>query len=186
MSRAALGLGLGLGLLAFAWAAPLERWAGPFPAHMLRHMVLVALAPPLLLAGLPGLRAFGALPVALAAALEFVVVWGWHVPALHEAAYFSTPVFVAEQASFLLAGLVVWAAALSVPRLAGAGGMLLTSMHMTLLGALLILAPRALYAYCGLSQQQVGGMIMLALGTPAYLAAGLWLTSRALDGEAPA
>jgi putative membrane protein len=68
-------------------------------------------------------------------------------------------------------------------QLAGAGGMLLTSMHMTLLGALLILAARPLYpsAICGgPADQQLGGMIMLGLGTPIYLLAGLVLTARAL------
>ena len=30
---------------------------------------------------------------------------------------------------------------------------------------------------------QIGGMIMLAIGTPAYLVAGLWLTARALTPE---
>ena len=53
---------------------------------------------------------------------------------------------------------------------------------MTLLGALLILAPRDLYsAWCGLlpnlSGQQLGGMLMLGIGTPVYLVAGLWQTS---------
>lgn len=184
MSRAALLAALAL--MALAWGLPLERAAGPFPAHMLRHMALVALVPPLLIAGLPALRGLGRVPVAFAAALDFAVVWGWHAPALHEAAYFSAPVFALEQASFLAAGLLVWAAALAGPGLAGAGGMLLTSMHMTLLGALMILAPRALYAYCGLAQQQLGGMLMLALGTPAYLAAGLWLTARTLTEDSPA
>jgi putative membrane protein len=59
-------------------------------------------------------------------------------------------------------------------------------MHMTLLGALLILAPRDLYAeVCGLppslSGQQLGGMVMLAVGTPVYLLAGLALVARALN-----
>jgi putative membrane protein len=68
--------------------------------------------------------------------------------------------------------------------------MLLTSMHMTLLGALLILAARPLYpsAICGgPADQQLGGMIMLGLGTPIYLLAGLILTARALGrAERPA
>jgi putative membrane protein len=61
--------------------------------------------------------------------------------------------------------------------------MLLTSMHMTLLGALLILAQRPLYpsAVCGgPADQQLGGMIMLGIGTPIYLVAGVVLTARAL------
>ena len=58
-------------------------------------------------------------------------------------------------------------------------------MHMTLLGAILTLAPRDLYAdWCGtapdLSGQQIGGMLMLAIGTPVYLIAGLVLTGMSL------
>lgn len=69
--------------------------------------------------------------------------------------------------------------------LAAAGGLLPTSMHMTLLGALLTLAPAPIHAGtcagCGsLAGQQTGGMLMLAIGTPVYLLGGLWLVSRAL------
>jgi putative membrane protein len=132
-----------------------------------------------------------AVPPLLAAVLEFAAVWGWHLPAARIAAQTSTAWFAAEQASFLLAGLALWCAVLHPGRqLAGAGGMLLTSMHMTLLGALLILAARPLYpsSICaGPADQQLGGMIMLGLGTPIYLVAGLILTARALAGaERPA
>lgn len=58
MSWAArIGAGLGAALLlGLVWLAPLGDWmgtadsqmAGGFPAHMLRHMTLVALAAPLL------------------------------------------------------------------------------------------------------------------------------------------
>jgi putative membrane protein len=60
--------------------------------------------------------------------------------------------------------------------------LLLTSMHMTLLGALIALSPRPLYAHAvgfsaltPLEDQQLGGAIMLAAGGVAYLAGGLWL-----------
>ena len=42
-----------------------------------------------------------------AALVEFAVLWGWHAPALHEAAWRSAPVFAVEQASFLAAGLML-------------------------------------------------------------------------------
>ncbi len=75
--------------------------------------------------------------------------------------------------------------------LAGAGSLLLTSMHMTLLGALLILAPRDVFAeICGraadLGGQQLGGLLMLGIGTPVYLIAGLWLVGRDLRSTDPA
>lgn len=187
-----LPLIFGLGLLTLLWLAPLEALWPAFPVHMLRHMGLVAVAAPLIVLGLPGRAAEAlAMPPLLAAALEFAVVWAWHLPLAHAQGRLSLPVFAAEQASFLAVGLFVWAGCLRAPQpLAGAGGMLLTSMHMTLLGALLILAPRDLYAaLCGtapdLTAQQWGGMLMLGIGTPIYLAAGLWLSARALNREAP-
>lgn len=179
---------LGLSLLALIWLVPeaLPR----FPLHMLRHMVLVALAAPLLVLGFPALARIFAVPPLLAAGAEFVLVWAWHLPALHGAAFLLPGAFVLEQATFLLAGLMVWAGCLRghtrADALAGAGGLLLTSMHMTLLGALLTLAPRDLYAeFCGtppdLGGQASGGMLMLAIGTPVYLVAGVALAARALS-----
>jgi putative membrane protein len=70
---------------------------------------------------------------------------------------------------------------------AGVVGLLLTAMHMTLLGALLALSPRPLYAHTGefsgltaLDDQHLGGAIMLLVGGVSYLFGGLWLTSRVL------
>jgi putative membrane protein len=59
----------------------------------------------------------------------------------------------------------------------------LTSMHMTLLGALLALTPRALYAGHGsagsgigaVEDQHLGGAIMLIVGGVSYLAGALVL-----------
>lgn len=182
----------GLATLALVWLAPLEAWLPVFAAHMLRHMALVAVAAPLLVLGLPRAGAALAINPVLATAIEFAVVWGWHLPRTHALARLDGAAFLAEQAAFLLAGLLVWAGCLAARQpLAGAGGLLLTSMHMTLLGALLILAPRDLYAeYCGtppdLSGQQLGGMLMLAIGTPVYLFGGLALTARVLAERKPA
>ncbi|WP_102109152.1 cytochrome c oxidase assembly protein [Oceaniglobus roseus] len=175
---------IGAALVLALWTLPLEGSLGLFPAHMVRHMGLVAVAAPLLVLGFPRLApAFAVSPLA-AAVIEFAVVWGFHLPALHEAAALSTFWYVAEQGLFLLAGLLVWAGCLGAGGLAGAGGLLLTSMHMTLLGALLTLAPRPLYAATclgSLAEQQLGGMLMLAIGTPVYLVAGLWLVGGALN-----
>ena len=183
----------GVALLALLWLLPWQAIFGAaFPAHMLRHMGLVAVAAPLLVVGFPRLAQLAALSPLVGVVVEFVVVWGWHLPALHGFSYHQPAGFVLEQAMFLGAGLLVWAGALRAPEpLAGAGGLLLTSMHMTLLGALLVLAPSDLYAeVCGLAPnlgaQQFGGMAMLAIGTPAYLLGGLWLTARALRQPEPA
>ena len=180
---------LGLGLLAALWLLPLGRGLGAdFPHHMLRHMGLVTVVAPLLVLGFPTATAPFALSPLLGAVVEFAVVWGWHLPALHGWADGGWLGLILEQSSFALAGLLVWAGCLRGDALAGAGGLLLTSMHMTLLGALIILAPRDLYAeICGraadLSAQQLGGLLMLGIGTPVYLIAGLGLVAQALNRQ---
>jgi putative membrane protein len=181
----------GLATLALVWAGPL---LGPdrasFTAHMLAHMGVVGVAAPLIALGLPGTRA--PLGPAPASVLELLVVWGWHAPAMRAAAEASTHVTALEQASFLAAGLLLWRACLAGGA-AGAVGLLMTSMHMTLLGALLALAPRPLYGTesvtcLGLTlapaqDQHLGGVVMLLVGAAVYLAGGLGLVARALAPE---
>lgn len=77
-------------------------------------------------------------------------------------------------------------------RAAGVAGLLFTSMHMTLLGALLALTPRALYphmtggaAMTALEDQHLGGAIMLLVGGIAYLAGGLYLTASLVRSGSP-
>lgn len=193
--------GLGLAGLAFAWSgAPALVAAGPFSAHMIAHVTVVAVAAPLLAVAVAGGRhdptwrwPLLAAPVPAMLA-ELVVVWGWHLPLPHAAARDHAVVWAVEQASFLAVGLALWFAVLGgAPgerQARGAGGvvaLLLTSMHMTLLGALITLAPRALYdhhhgAALPLADQQVAGMVMLAAAA-SYLAGGLWLVARLLRGE---
>lgn len=196
---------------AFGWLLP-----GPFSAHMTMHMAVVAVAAPLLAFGVAGTRhdpvrylprLFAVVPASIA---ELILVWAWHTPALHQAARSSSGVFVCEQGSFLLSGLWLWASAVGGDRRERAGpgiiALLLTCMHMTLLGALLALPPRPLYGHAAahsahsedpansahgehpshaahappapisaLSDQHLGGAIMIVLGGAAYLCGGLWL-----------
>ena len=126
-----------------------------------------------------------------ASLLELVVVWAWHLPQLHHAARTQLPAFIAEQGLFLAAGLLFWlsivgAVAADRGRAAGTAVVALagTLAHMTLLGALLALAPRPLYAHAetaveALADQQRGGVLMLVVSTVIYLGAGL-LTARPL------
>lgn len=209
----------GLLVLAAAWLGPLPAWSRhSFAAHMLMHMAVVALAAPLLALGVAGTRAdpsrrwpvllaAGAAPV-VASVVEFAVVWAWHAPALHHAARASTAMLVLEQGSFLAVGLGLWVSAFgggvarrrerSAP---GIGGLLLTSMHMTLLGVLLALAARPLYVHgphpgdaaamppfplTALQDQHLGGVLMLVFGGTAYLAGALWLLAGLLRGRAAA
>ena len=196
-------------VLAAAWLGPLPDWSrSSFAAHMLMHLSVVALAAPLLAIGLAGTAAdparrwpavFGAV---VASIVEFLMVWAWHAPALHHAARASTALLVLEQASFLAVGLMLWLSAFGGDpaqrrqrAAAGIGGLLLTSMHMTLLGVLLALASRPLYVHgmhgamlpVGLTpvqDQHLGGVLMLVFGGSAYLAGALWLLAGLLRERA--
>jgi putative membrane protein len=195
-------LALGLSTLALVWLGPLASLAPHyFSAHMTMHMAVVAVAAPLIALGVAGGRldpalrwpgVFKAIPASL---VELIVVWAWHAPVLHAAARGSGAGLALEQGFFLAAGLLVWASVFGGERgrragRAGAGvvALLLTSMHMTLLGALLALAPRPLFAHSPgdpridvLAEQHLGGVIMLAIGGCVYMAGGLWLSARLLD-----
>jgi putative membrane protein len=189
----------GLSLLALIWLGPLlADWRDSFTAHMLAHMGVVAIAAPLIAVGLPdavwrwlGVRSFAALPV-VASLAELLIVWGWHAPAARALVERSVLAGVAEQASFLAGGLLLWIVCIggegAKGALAGAFGLLLTSVHMTLLGALLALSPRPLYGLgevtcfgvtlTAAQDQEFGGVVMLLIGAAVYLAGGVALIAR--------
>lgn len=197
----ALALSLGGLVLAACWLGPAPALAeSSFAVHMTMHMGVVAVAAALLALGLAGTRldpalrwpaVFAPVPASL---VELAVVWAWHAPRLHHFARHSGLGLALEQGSFLASGLFLWIAALGGERgprgaraAAGVVGLLLTSLHMTLLGALLALAPRPLYGHArgglgltALEDQHLGGAIMLLAGGAAYLWGGLWLTAGAL------
>src|SRR5690606_24727688 len=140
--------------------------------------------------------------VLFASLVEFLLVWAWHAPALHMLGRSSDMAMVAEQASFLGAGLLVWIPALGqggTPSreraAAGALALLLTATHMTLLGVLLAMSGRVLYAHAqhgiadavfmaqALHDQQIGGVLMLVIGGVSYLVGALLLLQRLLHPQ---
>lgn len=197
-----LALAAGTAVLAVVWLGPfLTEWRGSFASGMVAHMAVVAIASPLIAIGLPdrlrpGPRMPAALPV-LASLFELLVVWGWHAPSMRAFAEASPAITALEQASFLAAGLLLWSTSFArrerIHAAAGAGALLLTSVHMTLLGALLALSPRPLYGSGEVTcfgivldagqDQQFGGVIMLAVGAVVYLVGGLRLAGRLLGHE---
>jgi putative membrane protein len=192
---------LAVAILVLVWSGPPASAAThSFAAHMSMHIAVVAIVPPLIVLAIAGTRfdpvrrfprLMAPIPISL---IELVIVWAWHVPALHFAARRDWEVLVLEQGTFLCSGTVLWLAALSGDReqrrvRAGAGiaALLFTSMHMTLLGALFALADRPLFHHAAsvssaaaVADQQLGGVIMLLVGGAAYLIGGVSLTAAAL------
>lgn len=191
-----------IAVLALAWLGPLPRLAqSVFAAHMAMHVAVVALAAPLLAAGIAGTRLDpsrhwpGLFPALPASMLELVVIWAWHAPALHHLSRHHGGAMAIEQGLFLACSLAVWLSAIGgdardrhARALAGMGGLLLTSMHMTLLGALLVLGPRPIYVHAefvsagwsALDDQRYGGLLMLLGAGTSYLLGALLLLAAVL------
>lgn len=188
-------------LIAFAFAASFQVLdARAFVGHMGVHMALVAVCAPLLALSLhrtvlDPTRHWAASSAILLSLVELVVIWAWHFPSLRQAAETWSAVRGFELVTFLSTATLLWLACMNTgPRhggsLAGIGVLLLTSMHMTLLGVLLTVAPRALYGevevtclgltLTPLQDQQVGGVIMLLVGATSYLSGALILLGRML------
>lgn len=126
--------GGGLLVLFFALIWPLDAFAEwSLAAHMTQHMLLIAVAAPLLIVGRTGTVCLAGVPkrwirratahlrrplvaraaVALsgtgtATLLQTAVMWGWHLPAAMQLALAHDLVHYAMHASFLGAGLLFW------------------------------------------------------------------------------
>lgn len=164
----------GLASLWVALVSPLEALTGTLlAAHMTQHVILIAIAPPLLLAGRPGvvvtlllphrarrlfqrahlgeLGVFIARPVP-AALLHGVVLWVWHAPPLFQSAMQSEALHYLEHAAFFLTALLFWHAVLRAARapsrrIEGIAAIVVTLIQGGLLGALLTLAGRPLFGH---------------------------------------
>ena len=214
----ALSFTLGTLALAAALASPLDVLSGTLlAAHMAQHGLLVAVAPPLLVLGNPGVAFIWALPpswrgriatytrwrfwAALghtvsqplpAAAMHGLALWVWHIPEAFDAAAANYPLHLLEHACFLGTALLFWRAILGAGSSQRIGSALAaafaTLFHGGLLGALITLAPGALYAHYaeparrwGLSaieDQQLAGLMMWVPMGIVYLGACLMLASR--------
>jgi putative membrane protein len=115
--------GLGLGLLLLALLSPLHTLGDRylFSAHMLQHLLLLLVVPPLLLLGLTdaALERLLGLPGAgriervlgrplLAWTIGMSAMWLWHLPALYNAALESELLHIVEHLSFLGSALIFW------------------------------------------------------------------------------
>jgi len=161
--------------LVIALVSPLEAVAGTlFAAHMIQHVLLVAVAPPLLLAGKVDVALFllfrsagwqaGRNPVfrALAAAWRYAetpmiatavhgsVIWLWHAPFAFQAALNSAILHDLEHLSFFLSAMLFWRALFRSGRSArmaafGALAAFITLLHSGFLGALITFAQHPIY-----------------------------------------
>lgn len=161
-----------------------------FSAHMVQHLVLTLVLPPLLIAGTPGWmlrplirpRAVRAVArVVLRPVMCFVifnvVFTAWHIPYFYNAAMANHNIHIVEHLMFMAAAVIMWWPFLSplpeLPRLAYPGQMLycfLMTIPMSVVAIYIAMADHVLYpAYAAapriwgltpIADQQLGGLIM--------------------------
>jgi putative membrane protein len=167
----ALLFAAGLGALVVALASPLAALDEElFWAHMVQHVLILAVAPPLILLGRPWSTISRTLPVALrrttaravmqrtwmAPALALAVFCGvmvaWHVPVLYDATLRSSAVHVLEHGLFLGAGLLFWSQLIDAPPFRSA----------------LDAPKRALYAALGIAAGSALGLALALASAPLY------------------
>jgi putative membrane protein len=172
-----------------------------FSAHMVQHLVLTLLFPPLFLYGLPAelvrkvirpawLRTAAAVlvrPVPAAAIFSAPIIL-WHLPPFYQAAMRHHGLHIVQHLVFLATAVVMWWPVLSpvpeLPRASYPGQMLylfLLGIPMSIVGAMITLANAPLYPFYAaaprvwgltpLQDQQIGGLIMWVPGGLVFWAA---------------
>jgi putative membrane protein len=186
---------LGMGLMFLALVSPLDELGDSylFSAHMVQHLFLIVIGPPLLLIGTPDWfirpivrhRALFALLRFLTLPAAAFVIFNtdfflWHAPALYNATLENENIHILEHMTFIIFGLLFWWPILSpskdLPRLSIGGQILylfLSCIPVLVLGVGLTLLPLLYAPYIaaprvwGISaalDQQLGGLVMLMPG----------------------
>lgn len=158
---------------------PLEAWAWALPPAWRQPLASAGRLRPLAAIWRAITEPWGAWTLHAAA------LWGWHVPALFEAALANAWVHGLQHASFLGTALLFWWSVLGRgvrrPDAVGLASLFTTMLHAGALGALLTFAPHPWYAHyaaaasglTALEDQQLGGLVMWVPGGLAYMVAGL-------------
>ena len=166
-------------VLAFAFLSPLCALSSAlFAARVVHHVLLVAVAAPLLALSRP---ARGSVSVGLPFLLATAALWLWHAPIAYDAALGNVALYWVMQASLFGSAWLFWRAAFSQPGGAGVVWVFLAYLAMGMLGAILTLAPGGVYTthatapfmwgLTPLSDQQLGGLVMWM---PAGLPFAVW------------
>jgi len=136
-----------------------------FSAHMLQHLLLVLVVPPLLLLGVPAWSFARLLRWTLADKIERVLgrpllawplgmgtLWVWHAPALYDLALRYEGVHVLQHLCFLMSAMIFWWPVIAplperrqLPSLGAVVYLIAGGLVSSLLGIIITLAPLGLY-----------------------------------------
>jgi len=183
----------GFALIVLLFVSPLCALSSAlFSVRVAHHIILTAVAAPLLALGLSRFRPRGGAP--LWAAAHIIAFWVWHAPAPYALALASDGAFWLMQLLLLATAFGFWASLRSSSPPLAIGLLLAMMVQMGLLGALITFAGAPLYlphlattmawGVGPLEDQQLAGLIMWAPAAALYLGAALWTGWRLL-GEPP-
>jgi len=175
----------GMTVLAIIFVSPLcALTVALFSARVAHHVLLVAVAAPLLAWSMVGrIRArhaelMSGLLVPLLG-LHTIIFWLWHAPDAYGLALTSTPAYWVMQVSLLLSAALFWTAVWLASPARAVAALLATTVQMGLLGALLVFSDQPLYwphfattMVFGLdarTDQQMAGLIMWVPASLPYL-----------------
>ncbi|CAL1691459.1 hypothetical protein MMB232_01599 [Brevundimonas subvibrioides] len=177
-----------VGVLAIALVSPLCALSSAlFSARVVHHILLVAVAAPLLAVAIPARRTPG---ITVPFGVSTAVLWAWHLPMAYDAALANVALYWVMQLSLLGSAVLFWRSVLAegrspVDRLAF---VVAAFAQMGLLGALLTFAPAPLYAahafaplawgLTPLQDQALGGVIMWVPAGIPYAVAAIWIARR--------
>jgi putative membrane protein len=195
MARGRIALFL-LGILTsyVALASPLDVGGDHylFSLHMVQHILLMMVAPPLWLMGIAGMRAPSGLAWKvwqkitrpwLALTIFTAVMLFWHIPQLYDSALRVEALHVIEHITFTLAGAIFWwpivaPGGKAVSPLTKIAFLAVSGIAPTALGFLFVMATVTFYPYYEfvprlwgvsvLTDQQLAGVAMLGLGNLIY------------------
>jgi putative membrane protein len=171
-----------------------------FSAHMVQHLLLTLLVPPLLIGGVPGgmlrplirhraVRAvaeFVTRPVSCYVIFNLVIIF-WHLPLFYNAAMANHNIHIGEHLMFMASAVLLWWPFMSpmpeLPRLSYPAQILycfLTTFPMSVIAIYITMADHVLYpAYASaprlwqltpMMDQRVGGLIMWVPGSIVFYA----------------
>jgi putative membrane protein len=186
-----------IALLALIFVSPLCALSSAlFSARVFHHVLLIAAVAPLFALAFPMPRLLSP-PLAVLVGAHAAILWFWHAPGPYAWGLASVPAYWLMQTSILASAWFLWRGIFAPTTQFGLALVALaaTTAQMGLLAALIVFAPRPLYAVhfsstaaWGLSplvDQQLAGLLMWVPATLPYLGAGLWMAWSSLRPAEP-
>ncbi|WP_279483466.1 cytochrome c oxidase assembly protein [Aureimonas sp. SK2] len=183
-------------VLALAFLSPLCALSSAlFSARVVHHMLLVAVAAPMLAIALPARAPVGAGWLGVATLAHILTLWVWHAPQPYAFALSSDLAYWIMEGTLMAAAFAFWRGVLAPcsPMASVLFAHLTVIVQMGLLGALITFAPAPLYAQhflattpfglTALEDQQVAGLVMWVPALVPYLLAALSGVIRLVGGE---